>query len=75
MTPEAGDVGLGSAAEGIACSASRRITASKPRRVLQHRGNSGTFGSRPDSFAVLYRTAQPNNAVQARSSSAEWFDD
>lgn len=59
----------GPAAEApvLPCSASLCSTPSGPGRVLQRCGNSGTFGSRPGSFAVLYRTTQPDNAVQERS--------
>jgi hypothetical protein len=53
----------------IRCSASRCITASERGRVLQHRGNEGTSGHRPGSLVVLYRTTQPDNAVQERSRS------
>ena len=50
--------GLTAEAPLLPCSASLFSTASGPGRVLQRRGNSGTFGSRPGSFGVLYRTTQ-----------------
>jgi len=68
MTSAAGNIGLAADGVVIPCSASQRITASGPGRVLQHCGNSSTFGFRAGSFVVLYRTTQPDNAVQERSS-------
>jgi hypothetical protein len=65
MTSEAGKhIGLAAEAQVISCSASRYITARERRRALQGRVNAGADGARPGSFVVLYRTTQPDIAVQ-----------
>ena len=56
---------VGSFAESIG-SVTRHIPASDPGRLLQQRGNSGTFGRPPGSSAAIYRTTQPYNAVQEK---------
>ncbi len=68
MTSAAGNIGLAAAVQVIACSASRYITARERRRALQGRVNAGASGARPGSFVVLYRTTQPDIAVQEISS-------
>ena len=65
------NIRLAANARLIPCSASRYITASAPGGVLQRCENSSTVRSRASSFVVLYRTTQPDNAVQERSSSAK----
>ena len=65
MTSAAGTpLGPAAAVQVIACSASRCITARERRRALQGRGHAGADGARPGSFVVLYRTRQPDIAVQ-----------
>ena len=48
----------------LSCSALRCITARERRRALQVRGHAGADSARPGSFVVLYRTTQPDIAVQ-----------
>jgi len=64
MTSAAGNIRLAAAVQVIACSASRCITARERRRALQGRGHAGAGRARPGSCVVLYRTRQPDNAVQ-----------
>jgi hypothetical protein len=65
MTSEAGEpIGLAAEAQVISCSASRCIPERERRPALQVRGNGGADGARPGSFVVLYRTTQPDIAVQ-----------
>ena len=65
MTSAAGrHIGPAAEAQVISCSASRCITARERRRALQGRGHAGADGARPGSFVVLYRTTQPDIAVQ-----------
>lgn len=67
MTSEAGKhIGLAAEAQVISCSASRCITARERKRALQVRVHAGVDGSRLGSFVVLYRTTQPDIAVQER---------
>ena len=65
-------IGLAAEAQVISCSASRRITATERRRALQVRGHTGADGARPGSFVVLYRTTQPDIAVQDTARSAAY---
>ena len=65
MTSQAGNhIRLAAEAQVISCSASRCITARERRRALQVRVDAGADGARPGSFGVLYRTTQPDIAVQ-----------
>ena len=65
MPSEAGKpIGLAAAAQVISCSALRCITVRERRRPLQVRVNAGADGRRPGAFLVLYRTTQPEIAVQ-----------
>src|SRR5574342_335446 len=54
----------------IYCSGSRCITARARRRALQVRVDTGAGGARPGSIVVLYRTTQPDIAVQDTERSA-----
>ena len=65
MTSGAGKhIGLAAEAQVISCNASQSIIARERRRALQVRGNVGAGGARLGSFVVLYRTTQPDIAVQ-----------
>ena len=57
-------IGLAAGAQVISRSVSRCITARERRRALQVRVNAGADGARPGSVVVLYRTTQPDIAVQ-----------
>jgi len=65
MTSETGKhIGRAAQAHVIACSTSRCIAAMERRRALQARANAGVDEAQPASFVVLYRTTQPDIAVQ-----------
>jgi hypothetical protein len=57
-------VGVAPKAQMISCSASRCITESERGRAVQVHVNTEADGPRPGSFVVLYRTTQPDIAVQ-----------